>query len=187
MKKSTHKRRSLVITTVLAAAAVGYVVFIFLPKQKAIGELQAELIQKQEYILQAGQRTSALAKTQAELGEADVFVASWKEETTSSNKLHGEIEDDAYAAEAVASLIDPQPTVEMETVSQEPVVIAIEGTFDEIFDFVANTEARPATIWMDGLTVRQTDPEIVWGVFPVEKQRCEMTLLIFADKGDFSE
>lgn len=186
MKKSMLKRRSLIITTVLATAAVAYVVLIFLPKQKAISELQAELIEKQEYILRADQLISALQLTQLELDGASAFVTDWENTAPTKDTLFGDIESDARAAGVAMPLFDPQTVVEMETVSQVPVVIAIEGSFSEIFDFVARLEARPNTIWMEGLAVQPTEPEMIWGLFPLERLRCEMTLLIFADKSDFS-
>ncbi len=196
MTKPNQRRSNLVVTILLSAAAIGYVVFVFLPGQAAIGRLRDETHEKQQYIIQADRLATAVQLAEQEIEAAQSFVHKWQADAPAEDRLadfFAAVNDAASRAGLTISRFDPQPAVQLDTVWHKPVSIGWEGQFSQSFDFVQQLEQMPATLWISDLKFetaaanpgRERDraaPAASTG----STIRAELTLWVFADNRDIS-
>ena len=183
MKLTAKKPRSWVLTTILAASAVAYVAFVFLPGQRAIGEMRKQLHEKQQFIVQADRLTFAIQKAADDMQAALEFAEEWRSHAPSEAKLaatFGRITECAQTAGLSVHRFDPQPLVRLDSIWQAPVSMVAEGEFTQVFAFLGSIEAMPGTLWIQNLRMENGAKDGV-------RLRCEMTLIVFADNRDFSE
>lgn len=197
--KLSHQAQSLIATIGLAAVAVCYLCFFFLPKQKAIAKLRTQLADQNAYLQSTGAVAVGLAKTEAEVADVQKFVTQWKEKAPTEKKLaslFGEIARRAKTARVSMARFDPQPVVNRRALTEVPLNVAVEGDFAEIFAFLRMLESMPVALW-----VRQMRIEAAGGGSPDRSDErdprmqriasksltCELTLVIFADRADFSD
>lgn len=181
--KPIPKPRSWIVTALLAAAAVAYVVFAFLPGQRAIGGMRKQLHEKQEYIVQADRLGFAIQKTTGDLEAAHEYAAAWQTAAPSEAKLastFGGITQRAQAAGLALHRFDPQPIIKLDSVWQAPINLVGEGDFQQVFEFIRQVETMPGTLWIQTMRL-ECDPKAEGRV------RCEMTVTVFADNRDFSD
>jgi Tfp pilus assembly protein PilO len=183
VKPINKKPRSWVLTIILAGSAIAYVAFVFLPGQRAIGEMRKQLHEKQEFIVQADRLTFAIQKAADDMQAALEFAEEWRSHAPSEGKLaatFGRITECAQTAGLAVQRFDPQPVVRLDSIWQAPVSLVAEGEFSQVFEFLGAIEALPSTVWIQNLRLENSGK--VSG-----RLRCEMTLTVFADNRDFSE
>ena len=81
------KRGSWVVTVPLAAAAIGYVVLVFLPGRRSVSEAREQLELKQDYIARAAGVATALQAAHHELNKAQAYNSSWEERAPAKGGL----------------------------------------------------------------------------------------------------
>jgi Tfp pilus assembly protein PilO len=183
MKPSNHKPRSWVVTTLLSAAAIAYVVFVFLPGQRAIGGMRKQLHEKQEFIVQADRLAFAISRASTDLQSAIEYAEAWRTAAPAEAKLaatFGRITERAQLAGLAVHRFDPQPLVKLDSVWQAPINLVGEGDFQQICEFLRLVETMPGAVWVQNLRMESGDKG-------EGRLRCEVTLIVFADNRDFSE
>jgi Tfp pilus assembly protein PilO len=183
MTKNNSNSRSLIVTAILGAAAVAYVFFVFMPGQRHVGELRAQLQEKQQFIMQSASVTSAIQQSENELTDVREFAKQWREASPSEAKLaklFGELTELAGESGVTILHIDPQLAVKLETLRQIPVAIGVEGEFSQIFAFLRRVEGLPGTVWLPSLKLEQERKDS-------ETFRSEISLTVFTDNREFSE
>ena len=181
--KPITKPRSWIVTSLLSAVAVAYVVFVFLPGQRAIGGMRKQLHEKQQYVVQADRLTFAIQKATDDLQAAHDYAEEWRTAAPSEAKLaatFGRITERAQQAGLNVHRFDPRPVVKFDSIWQAPISLVAEGDFQQIFEFVRLVEAMPGTVWVQDLRL-ESDAKADG------RLRCELTLTVFADNRDFSE
>ncbi len=88
--KLNPQNRNLAITVALGGATVAYVVLIFLPTQKSIAALQADLTAQQTEISRSQELSAALAELDGQLRAASDFTASWQANAPSARHRAGD-------------------------------------------------------------------------------------------------
>lgn len=183
MKPQNRKPRSWIITALLSAVAVAYVLFVFLPGQRAIGSMRKQLHEKQEYIVQADRLVFAISRASTDLQSAHEFSAGWRNAAPSEAKLaaiFGGLTERAQLAGLAMHRFDPQPIVRLDSIWEAPINMVAEGSFSQVIEFLRLVETMPGTIWVQDLRLERGEN--------VEKHlRCTLTLIVFADNRDFSE
>jgi Tfp pilus assembly protein PilO len=175
--------RTWLITALLAAGAIAYVVFVFLPAQRSIQELRSNVQERHQQILQAQTQVRTVALAQQRLAETREVGQQWRADAPQQSELithFASLSKQAEAAGVTIERTDPSPAVEMHLLAQQNVVVQFQATFAAAFEFVRRIEAMPGTIWIRNLRLEAASEtsNIVRG---------ELTLTIFVDRADYSD
>jgi Tfp pilus assembly protein PilO len=175
--KSTKSYGSWIITAPLVGLACAYLFLVFLPGQKEIHRLKAEISRQRDFIRLSDQCAVALQTTQEELETAREHLAVWKQSAPTHDKLselYGRINALADAAGAKTTRFEPQQDVQYRTISRVPVSVGFVGSFAEICAYLYHLEMLPQTIWVEDLKIEKYAKN-------EENAQCEVTLVVFAD------
>jgi Tfp pilus assembly protein PilO len=167
----------------LAAASVAYVVFVFLPGQRAIAQLRRQVQEKQQFIARTQSLPAAIQQAADDLQAANDYAAAWRASAPSEARLAatlGQITQRAQQTSLLVQRFDPQPVARLDAVWQAPVAVAMEGSFLQVFEFLRAIEELPASVWIASLRLENSGRDD-------GRARCELTLVVFADNSDFSE
>ena len=188
MKKKTTARRAgkpqtWAITGLLASIAVAYVVFVFLPSQKSIGQLRNQVQERRQQILQAQSLTRTVSHSQERLQAAREVGRQWRAEAPRQADVvlhYASLSSQAKVAGVTIDRLDPIPAVELNLVAQQNVTLHFQSSFTAAFDLLKRLEELPGTIWTRELRL-SADPQTG------QTLRGEMTLTIFVDRGVYSD
>lgn len=179
--KPAGKPQTWLITGLLASLAIGYVVFVFLPLQRSIYVLRSELQEKRQHVVQSQSLTGPLERARQQLAQTKEASLRWKEgaPTTAELAKHfASITQHAQAAGVKVGRFEPQPTVDLQVLSQHIVTLHFEGQFEQAFDFLARLEQLPGTIWFRDVRLSLADEKL-------QTLQGELTLTIFVDRADY--
>lgn len=182
MKLPGRNSRSLLITALLAGGSVAYVFFVFLPGQKAIGQLRRELDTKQQFIIDADRLAHAVQLAQRDLDSAEQFTTRWREAAPEESQLAamlGRITAEAEAVGVSIRRLDQRDITRFESIEQVPVLLECQGDFRQVFELIRRLEAMPQDVWLSRLRIEQLGQDS-------EKVSAELVLEIFADNPDNS-
>ncbi len=187
MKKQASKRKSgmpksWLRTGLLAAAALAYLFFVFLPGQQSIGELRAQVQERHQQILQAQslKRTVALARERLEAAR-DVGE-QWRADAPRHSELishFASITQQAEAAGVAIDRFDPLPVVELNLVGMQSVTLQFHAPFAAAFDLLTRLENLPGTLWVRDFRLHGAGEN-------GQSLRGELTLTIFVDRSDYA-
>jgi Tfp pilus assembly protein PilO len=187
MKKTSPqpagKPRTWLITALLAAMAVGYVVFVFLPLQKKIRVLRSDLQEKRQHVVQAQSLTGTIERAKQQLAHTREVSLSWQAGAPSAAELarhFANITQHARTAGVKVGRFEPQPAVEMEVLAQHTVNLHFQGQFQQAFDFIARLEQLPGSVWFRDVKLFVPDPT-------TPQLQGELTLTIFVDRADYAD
>lgn len=190
MKTKTHYLtvagrpvKSWMVTAILAAASVGYVLLVFVPGQRTISQLRSELDEKQQHVLQAQRLGGPIRQAEIRLASTREYSTEWLAAAPRPTQLVGSyarLAEEAKAAGVQVKRLDPQPAVDRQLISEHPVVITFDGQFAQIFDFVRRLEQLPQTIWIRDMRMARGDGES-------ESLQAELTLTIFSDRSEIAD
>ena len=182
MKKNTQ-RNSLIITIPLVAVAAAWVFLVFLPIQNAIGRLQDEAEQKQQYCDRSKSLLPVLERSGRDLVNVRRQISYWDEAAPSHKDLAsllGEITAKAREAGLRITRFDPAPITMYERVSELPLSMGVTGTFSQLFTFIHDLEVMDPTIWVNSLEFEKSGR-------PAEIVACDLDLGIFMDNPEKSD
>jgi Tfp pilus assembly protein PilO len=174
------KPHTWLITALLATISVSYVVFIFLPVQKSIRLMSAELQQKRQELVQAQSLARPIDYAKQRLGETREVCLQWREgaPTPADLALHfASVTKHAEEAGVVIDSFSPQLASQMQVLAQHNITLQFHGEFSEVFDFLSRLERLPSAIWFRNLQISQVQAG-------KETLRAELTLTIFVDRSD---
>jgi Tfp pilus assembly protein PilO len=188
MKKKTLQRtktaqpKTWLITGLLAAGAIAYVVFVFLPLQRAIGGLRGQVQERRQQIMQAQSLAGTVAQSRLRLASAREVAAQWRADAPKRAQLithFASLTKQADEAGVAIDRLDPLPAVELNLIAQQNVTMQFHAPFPAVFDLLARLEALPGTLWVRDLRLTansETDNTL----------RGELTLTIFVDRTDYA-
>ena len=177
------KGQSWPVTLSLAGAAVAYVLFMFLPEQRSIGDVRDELDTKRQFIAGVQMVYSTIEVAQKELQETRRYCQQWVEcspDETKLSTLFAKINLATKQAGATTTRFEPQGATDYETLHQIELSLVVSGSYTNIFDFLRRLEMLDEAIWLNDVR------------FEASKQagqalRCEVSLAIFAVNPEKSE
>jgi len=176
-------RGSWIVTVPLAAAAVAYLVVVFLPGRRAIATLQEEVTNKQEYVVQAAGVAKGLATTQQDLEKTFAYTANWKKHAPAEGEratLYGKIHELAKAAGTLTTRFDPKPVNSRSRIRDYPLTMGCAGTFAQIHELLRSLETLPVEIWVDTVLIKK-------GSEHGDSVVCEVNLVVFTDNPENSD
>lgn len=182
-KATSRTPPSWLVTGVIAALAVLYTLFVFLPGQRKATALRSRKYELMQYVSNQVKTTERIHHARQRQAEMEKTTAVWHEhapETSELGRNLSAITMHARQAGVTLQRFDPQPQVSLKSIAQQPIAVALEGDFTQIFDFLHRLESMPHRAWITNLTLS----------VPTENGktlRAEMTLTIFADLAGNSE
>lgn len=171
-----------IITALLAACAVAYVVFIFLPFQRTIDAVRAQTQERGQQIMQAQSMAGTLAQARLRLASAQEVSKNWRAEAPKQSQLithFANLTQKAEAAGVAIDRIDPLPAVELNLVAQQNVTMQFHAPFAAVFDLLHRLESQPGSMWVRDLRLQA-------GSTSDSTLRGELTLTIFVDRSDYA-
>jgi len=187
MKRKTTPRKSgkpqtWLITALLAAGAIAYVVFVFLPNQRSIGELRAQVQERRQQIMQAQSLGGTVVQARLRLAAARQVALEWRKDAPKQAQLWTHFASLTRHAKEAGVAIDngaPLPAVELHLIAQQNVTMQFHAPFPAVFDLLERLEAMPGTIWIRDLRLNANSEND-------STLRGELTLTIFGDRSDYS-
>lgn len=164
------------ITLVLGAAALAYTFLLFIPGQKSIRKLQAELREKQDFITQAAVLGTTIFETQQRVDEADKFAERWRgaaPDPTRMASVFAQVTSGAQLAGLKTLQFDPAAAHRLQTLQKLPVHMGVEGEFAEAFEFVRKLEELETPLWVEELHMEAVSENR-------EDLQCELKMVVFA-------
>ena len=181
--KTNLKRSDWIITVPLTAAAVAYVMLVFLPGRRANDELKDQIALKQQTIGQIPGLVNALEASGEELAMTKTYNTAWEQRAPARGEismLHAKIRELAESAGTVITRFDPERSQTHGVLREIPLSVGCTGTFARIFEFLRGLEGMPEEIWINNLNLERVD--MARGAVD-----CELSLVIFADNPENSD
>jgi Tfp pilus assembly protein PilO len=176
------KPKTWLITGLLGALAVAYLVLGFMPAQRRIRELRGQVEERRQQIVQFQSMVRAVQHARQRLSQAEEICQRWRSQSPRPTQIAAQLAQITHVAEAAAVAIDrldPQPTVELNLLAQQHVTLQFHGPFPAVFDWLQRLETLPGTLWIRDLKLH----------VPAEHDttpRGELTLTIFVDRSDYA-
>jgi Tfp pilus assembly protein PilO len=180
--RKSGKPKTWLITGLLAAASVAYVVFGFLPIQHSINHIRQQVQEQRQQIMQAQSLVGTVSQTRLRLAAARDVCREWRSQAPRQAQLithYASLTQQAQEAGVSIDRLDPLPAVELNLIAQQNVAMQFHADFAKVFDLVHRLESLPGTLWIRDLrlqTVAENDNTL----------RGELTLTIFADRADYA-
>ena len=175
--KTGMDRNAWIILLAGVAVAAGYVVFVFLPQYRAIGNLHEELAARQAYLARVGDPAPMIQATQEELDTTIAYNAAWLEDVSCRKELatlFGEISAMAKTAGTTTTRFDPEPIVAYGQLRRIPLTVGCRGSYAQIHKFLADVEGLSKSVWVENVSFEKIpeDRKVI---------QAEIKLVIFTD------
>jgi Tfp pilus assembly protein PilO len=180
--RHSGKPKSWLTTALLAAVALAYLFFVFLPGQESIGELRAQVQERHQQILQAQSLTRTVALAHERLAAAQDVGQQWRADAPRHSELishFASLTQQAEAAGVAIDRFDPLPAVELNLISMQSVTLQFHAPFAALFELLTRLEGLPGTLWVRDLRLHAANEND-------NALRGELTLTIFVDRTDYS-
>lgn len=180
--RTQGKPKTWLITGLLGALAVAYLVFGFLPAQRGIRELRGQVEERRQQIVQSQSMLRAVQHARQRLAAAEEIGRQWRSQAPRATQIASRLAQITHEAEQAAVVIDrldPQPAVELHLLAQQHVAVQFHGAFPAVFDLLRRLETLPGTLWIRELRLHAAPHDN--GAL-----RGEMSLTIFVDRSDYA-
>ncbi len=174
----THSLRqsSWILTVSVAAIAIVFLKFVWLPGHRAIQETAQQIEAKRAIVNQATGLSTALAAAKQDCDAADAVASRWKAAAPGHRDipaLFAKIDAMAKEAHLAVGRFDPQPAVVHETLQEIPINMTCWGTFAQIHEFLRGIEGMHATIWVESMRFEKAEKD-------AKDVKCELNLVVFS-------
>jgi Tfp pilus assembly protein PilO len=180
---NTFRQSSWVVTLSLAAIAIVYLKFVWLPGRRAIQEMSQQVEMKQAFLAQSTGVAAMLVGVQHQVDRADSIASEWDKASPGKRgipQLYGTINSLAKEAHLATGRFDPQPFVTHERLREIPLTMSCTGSFSQLHEFLRELEGLPATIWVDSIRLEKLAP-------PAQDVQCELSLVVFTNNPQDSD
>ncbi|NUQ64256.1 MAG: type 4a pilus biogenesis protein PilO [Pirellulales bacterium] len=170
------------IPFLVGAAAAAYLAVVFLPGQRALARLHADLVSQDACVAQAGDLAPAIQATEKELEDTVRFNRAWQEASPTPQALSGlfgRMNQLAKDAGVSMTRFDPEPVELMQRIRRVPVLLGCTGTFPQVCELLQKFEHLPQAIWIHGLQLEVDGKNS-------KTVKVEVALSVFADNSDTS-
>jgi Tfp pilus assembly protein PilO len=167
---------SWIVIVPLAAVAVGYLVFVFLPNRRETAEWEQQLAAHREFLTQAAPLGVAAGVAQGELANTRAYNEHWARETVASDelpRLYARIHALVPQSGAVMTRFDPDRPVSRELLQETTLSLGATGTCEQLLRVLSGIERLGGITWikevdlekgMDGTSARLGAKLVVFSV-----------------------
>ena len=180
---SKLRNHSWIITAPLAASAVAYLFFLFLPRMRDIKAVMAEMRGKQEIIDRTASLRPAIELAEREMQEASLYLDKWHARCALPSELPTIFSKISYLAKAngtITKRFEPQQPVDYQTLDKMRVTLVVSGGFAAIEQLIKNLEELPVTVWIEALKMESAREA-------GQTTTCEVSLAIFTRNNEKSD
>lgn len=145
------------VSGVVLAVAVLYVVLVYLPGRGKLAEMREQLSTKQAPLETSGALLASIASMQAELDRTERFVEQWRSKNPTPSGLAPVLAElHALAQTAGVSIVrlDPQPLQAFDTIKRGSLTLTCTGSYRAVHRFLYQIEQSRQQIWVDGVSIR---------------------------------
>lgn len=170
-------RGSWIAISMVAAAAVLYMVLFFVPNMRSISESLAELESKLSYVLLAQKSARATEKMEAELEDVREYNDQHDDQLLAQKELpalFSQISQISKLHDAITTKFEPHPPIAYDSFRKVALRLGVSGSFPAIFGVVRDLEALPTQVWIDEMKFQGPGKDGE----PVE---CDLLLVVFVD------
>ena len=181
--KGLKKQRTWIMTVAMAAGAVAYAYFVFLPTQASVTDMRRELQTKQNFVVASEKLFPAIIRARHRLATTNQYADSWRSRSPGAEQLadlFGTITDCVKQAGMTIKRFDPEPVEKMDTICKVPLTLESEGEFSQIFALLAELEGRPESIWVNEMRLEPIGEDS-------KLLQCTLVLCVFADNREKSD
>src|SRR5262245_19204460 len=125
LNRKVAKPKTWLVTGFLAAAAVAYVLFGFLPLQNSMNQLRQQVQERRQQIMQAQSLVGTVAQTLVRLAAAREVCQLWRSEAPRPAQIithYASLTQQADEAGVSIDRLDPLPAVELNLIDRKSVV-----------------------------------------------------------------
>jgi Tfp pilus assembly protein PilO len=185
MKKNlkTAPSRSWLFPVAVISGVAGYLFLVFLPGQRATAELREQFKQQQQYLLESTMLEPKIHQAESELAKTKRYRDAWHNSAPSEERVahvHVDITEKANQSGAEIVRFEPQPAETSAYLRRLPLELALEGTFHQLFAFLAQLERLDAEFWIDSMHIESVPST-------PGRLRCELRLALFAAERKISD
>lgn len=153
------RRGSWIVILPVAAVAVAYVVWVFMPGQRAIAELREKIKAKQDFIAEGEQRGRTLKQCKQILEKTHAYVTPCRKRIPEEKELgaiFGEIHELANGAGIHITRFDPQAPLALDTLRRIPINLGCTGSFGQVYEFLRKLEGMPTASWVVSVKIERS-------------------------------
>ncbi|WP_254508909.1 type IV pilus inner membrane component PilO [Anatilimnocola floriformis] len=179
-KSKAAQNRSLpswLVTGVVATLAVLYTLFVFLPTQHKTAALKSKKYELMQYVANRSKTNEKITQARQRQSQVEQVSLAWREnapDVSETGRALSSITQQARQAGVTLQRFDPEPQVRLQTIAQQPIAVALEGDFEQVFQFLQRVETLPHRVWVSHLTLSPAGEN-------TQTLRVEMTLTIFIE------
>ena len=175
-------RGSWLVTVPLAASALAYMVFLYVPTRSVIAELEEQIATRQEYLAHVAPLSASAAFAQEELRGTLAHNRRWIQSSPAPGEMshfYARIHELAGGAGAVITRFDPDKPVYHQLIRETPLSIGVTGTFADVFRFLQGVESLGEEVWVNYIVMEK----------PAGRQDSEgrVNLAVFSVNSDISD
>ena len=171
------KKGGWVVTVPMAACAIAFLVFVFLPGAKQFGAKRAELDNKRAYITLSSDQLVQLQQAEKDLTATRAYNDIWRQRVPDERNLaalFGQLNSGCQAAGVGILRFEPKEATTYSSVSQVPVLLETKGSYAQLMEMLVGLESLPAPLWVESLHLDFSDKS-------GGDATCQTTLAAFAD------
>lgn len=158
MENGLFKLRHWALPGVILGTAALYLVLIYLPGQRQLKRLQADLEAKQMPLDTAGAVLASISTAREELGKTERFIFAWRSRNPSATGLGAmlaKLHDYAQIASVSIVRLDPQPMQTLETMKKGTISLTCAGEYRAIHRFLYEIENSNEQVWIESVALRK--------------------------------
>jgi Tfp pilus assembly protein PilO len=178
----SSRSAGVLLTAVLFAATVLYVLIAFLPMHRAITSIRHDLAAVGEGLGDLSRQAARLEQAKAELQATRQYTDHWQAHLHPVDQVgvvFGEISRSADGAGVAMHRFAPQPSVPLRRIHKVPLQLQCSGSFAQFGAFLQSLEGLGELIWIDELEFEKVGN-------PEDPLRMNLKITIFADRADIS-
>ncbi len=170
------------MTSALAAGAVLYTVFIFLPGQRKLSTVRQKLHQQQQFVVASERLRSTIAATEHVLTEVSQYCGRWDCNRPLGRRLPeflARVTESAASHDVVLVRLTPDNAERFHSFQRIPLTISVAGPLNGVLEFLRELDDMPELHWIDQLDLEpdsRNDGEVT----------CTFQLVLFAGFSDKS-
>jgi Tfp pilus assembly protein PilO len=161
-----------------------YTLFVFLPVQHKTAAFKSKKYELMQYVANRSKTNEKIAQARQRQAQIEQVSAVWRQNAPDSTEIGrtlSNITQQARQSGVTLQRFDPEPQVRLQAIAQQPISVALEGDFAQVFQFLHRVETLPHRVWISNLTLSPgtaADPSVGQ---TAQTLRVEMTLTIFLD------